>query len=176
MTRFFQILARHRYRDFSEVDIQVSEVTKQSYGEKQYTDIYGSDAWSSPNGQLLQQSVDWTSAASAKTVFPGKIYILEGAGTFSTAAIFTAAVQDSRVGTIMGDESGGLPTLYGELFSFTMPYSKLEGTVSTKFFVRPSGDRTLRGVIPDVRLTPSPVDAPSDPELTSAIQYAAEHS
>jgi hypothetical protein len=98
--------------------------------------------------------------------------VLVGSETFSTAAIFAAAAQDCHVASILEEESGELPTLYGESFSFTLPESGIEGTVSTKFFVRPNGDRSSRGVIPNYLIAATAPDAPSDPELAAAITYA----
>jgi hypothetical protein len=170
------LLAHQRFRDFSEVDIKVSAATKSAYGKDRYIDIYGSDAWDAPDGSLLRQTVDWRNPIASRSIFPGRVYVLIGSGTFSTAAIFAAAAQDCHVATILGAESGGLPTLYGGSFSFNLPASGLEGTVSTKFFVRPNGDRSSHGVIPDHPITATAPDAPSDPELAAAITYALEHS
>jgi hypothetical protein len=166
------LFARREFRDFSEADTKISEVTKRSYGKDRYSDIYGEDAWSAPNGTLLRVSGDWQPRAPFGKGFPGRVFILVGAGTFSTAAIFAAAAQDARAALILGQESGGLPTLYGELFDFSLPASALEATVSTKYFVRPNGDRSPKGVLPDHRLVESPPDEPTDPELEAAIAYA----
>jgi hypothetical protein len=169
------LLAHHKFRDFSQLNIKVSAVAKAAYSQQQYLDIYGSDAWDSAADTLLRQTVDWTTPLASQWAFPGKVFVLEGGETFSTAAIFTAAVQDCHVGEILGEESGGLPTLYGELFGFKMPASNLEGSVSTKFFVRPSGDLSAHGVIPDHSLAAAPPDAPTDPELEVAVSYADAH-
>lgn len=170
------LLAHQRFRDFSEANIKVSAATKSAYGKDRYIDIYGSDAWDAPDGSLLRQTVDWKNPIASQSAFPGRVYVLIGSGTFSTAAIFAAAAQDCHVATILGEESGGLPTLYGESFSFNLPALGLEGTVSTKFFVRPNGDRSSRGVIPDHPIAATAPDAPSDPELAAAITYALKHS
>ncbi len=170
------LLAHQRFRNFSDVNIKVSAATKSAYGKDRYIDIYGSDAWDAADGSLLRQTADWNNPIASKTTFPGNVYVLIGSGTFSTAAIFAAAAQDCHVATILGAESGRLPTLYGESFSFNLPVSGLEGTVSTKFFVRPNGDRSSHGVIPDHPIAATAPDAPSDPELAAAITYALEHS
>jgi C-terminal processing protease CtpA/Prc len=170
------LFAHRRFRDVSSVDIRVSGVTKHSYGKERYLEIYGTDAWNSPNGTLLHQSVEWTNSMPASSTFSGRVYILDGPGTFSTAAIFAAAVQDNHAGTILGQRSGGLATLDGESFAFQLPNSRLDGTVSTKYFVRPNGGRASTDVIPDHVLPPSPPGAPTDPELDAAIAYARQHS
>jgi len=172
-----RVLAHRRFRDFSAVETKVSGPTKISYGRREYAGIYGSKAWSSPNGTLLREvGGGWEKPVLASSAFPGTVFVLVGSGTFSTAAIFAAAAQDSNTATILGQESGGLATLYGEAFGFTLPVSNLEASVSTKFFVRPNGDRAPRGVVPDHALTESAQDAPNDPELDEAISYAFSHT
>jgi len=81
--------------------------------------------------------------------FSDQVYLLVGPGTFSAAADFAALCQDFEAATIVGQETGGLPTSYGDSYHFTLPNTGLRGRSSFKFFVRPSGEVTNRGVIPD---------------------------
>ena len=90
--------------------------------------------------------------------FSGNIFVLTGVYTFSSAADFAATIKDFYKGTIVGDESGGLPTCYGDVFKFSLPNSGLKVRVSHKYFVRPSGQDTGRGVIPDYEVKPRPKD------------------
>lgn len=81
--------------------------------------------------------------------FQGQAYLLVGPGTFSAAADFAALCQDFGAAIIVGEETGGWPTSYGDSFYFTLPRTGLLARSSYKFFVRPSGERELQGVIPD---------------------------
>lgn len=81
--------------------------------------------------------------------FGGPVYLLTGPSTFSSATAFAATIKDLRIGTIIGEETGGLATSYGDIYYFQLPRTKLIAGVSFKRFVRPSGEEDGRGVLPD---------------------------
>jgi C-terminal processing protease CtpA/Prc len=81
--------------------------------------------------------------------FEGDIYVLINSGTYSSAVMFATTVKDYSIATLIGEESGGLATSYGDIYSFTLPNTRLSVGVSHKRFVRPSGEDDGRGVIPD---------------------------
>ena len=167
-----RIFARTSFRDFSEVDAKISAVTKRALGHDRYIEIYGPDAWSATDGTTLIEPIAYENPLPRNARFPGKVYVLVGSGTYSTAAIFAAAAQDSHSATIVGQESGGLPTLYGEAFPFTLPESGISATVSTKYLVRADSDRRPHGVIPDKDFQETP-EGQRDSELKSAVELAA---
>ncbi|MCF7876481.1 hypothetical protein K9M06_05445 [Candidatus Bipolaricaulota bacterium] len=83
--------------------------------------------------------------------FDGNLFLLTGPGTFSTAADFAATIKDVEAGTIVGEETGGLASSYGDIFSGELPNSGLDFGVSYKHFTRTGGFDDGRGVIPDIR-------------------------
>ena len=84
--------------------------------------------------------------------FKGKIFVLISNYTFSTASDFAAVIKDFEIGTLVGEETGGLPTSYGDSWLVVLPNSHLTLNVSWKYFVRPNGDTTYvrKGLIPDI--------------------------
>jgi len=84
--------------------------------------------------------------------FTGKIFVLISSYTFSTASDFAAVIKDFEIGTLIGEETGGLPTSYGDSWPVTLPNSHLSLMVSWKYFVRPNGNTTYtrNGLAPDV--------------------------
>ena len=164
--------ARQPFRDFTEVDIKVSKVVKDALGHDRYVDIYGDDAWNSTDGQVLREAVDYEEPLPAARRFSGKVYVLIGPGTYSTAAIFADSAKASRSATILGQPSGGLATLYGEAFSFTLPESKIDATVSTKFLVAADGNRVLHTVQPDKMFTETPPSV-HDAEMANVLRFVA---
>lgn len=80
--------------------------------------------------------------------FTGEVYVLIGRNTFSSATMFAATVKDYNMAHIIGEETGGLATHYGDLYMFDLPNSKVGANVSHKYFVRANGLDTGRGVIP----------------------------
>ncbi|MCY6484707.1 S41 family peptidase [Clostridium aestuarii] len=84
-----------------------------------------------------------------KPKFKGESYFLIGRYTFSSAVMLASTVKDYKIGYLIGEETGGLPTEYGDIYWFKLPNTGLATAVSHKYFVRPNGLDTKRGVIPD---------------------------
>lgn len=84
-----------------------------------------------------------------KAKFEGDVYFLIGKRTFSSAVMLASTVKDYNIGYLIGEETGGIATHYGDLYSFTLPNSDINMVVSHKYFVRPNGLDTGRGVLPD---------------------------
>ncbi len=82
--------------------------------------------------------------------FSGNIFLLTSVFTFSSGTHCAMLFKDYDIGTIVGQETGGLPSGYGDTFFFKLPYSGLNARVSYKYFIRPSGKNDGKGVLPDV--------------------------
>lgn len=85
-------------------------------------------------------------------VFSGNIYVLTSSKTFSSASMFAATIKDYNIGQLIGEETGGLATHFGDLYEFKLPNSDLRAFVSHKYFIRPNGLDTHRGVVPDYNI------------------------
>jgi C-terminal processing protease CtpA/Prc len=90
-----------------------------------------------------------------KLLFKGNVYLLTSIYTFSSGSQCAMLFKDYDVGTIVGQETGGLPSGFGDSFSFKLPYSVLNASVSYKYFIRPSGKNDGKGVLPDVLIQPT---------------------
>lgn len=64
----------------------------------------------------------------------GKLYVIIGRRTFSSAIINTLDFKNNTNAIIVGEETSGKPNHYGDVRSFTLPNSKLKVSYSTKFF------------------------------------------
>ena len=112
-----------------------------------------------------------------KNKFTGRVWVLVGAQTYSAAVGFAATIQDNKLGTVVGEETGGTPNCYGNpmphiltgvldekliTFYYTAPHIKV---------IRPSGDDSmkLRGVIPDIEIEPN-ILFDEDKQLESLIE------
>jgi len=63
--------------------------------------------------------------------FNGNVFILISGQTFSSAADFANACQYYKVGTIIGEETGGFVVSSGETIEVALPHSKLKLNIST---------------------------------------------
>jgi len=89
-------------------------------------------------------------------LFNGNIFVLTGSQTFSAATDFAAMTKDLMIATIVGEETGGLASSYGDVLPLTLPNTGLRLGVSFKYFVRCGGFDDKRGVIPDVVIRADP--------------------
>jgi hypothetical protein len=85
-------------------------------------------------------------------LFRGNVYLLTGIETFSSGTELAMLIKDYKLGKIIGQETGGLPTGYGDRFDFELPNTKTKVGVSYKWSLRPSGVDDNRGIIPNIIL------------------------
>lgn len=85
---------------------------------------------------------------------PGRIWVLIGRRTFSSAFMNAAQLKQSTKATLVGEPTGQKPNSFGEVKLLRLPHSGLAVQYSTKFFRRyPQSDPlTLE---PDVRIDPT---------------------
>lgn len=105
-----------------------------------------------------------------KDKFKGNVYLLTSSYTFSSATDFASIFKDYKLGTIIGEETGGLATSYGDVYSFKLPNTNLDAGVSYKYFVRPSGSEDMSsGVIPDYEVSQNIDDIKTD--IDTVMEY-----
>ena len=111
-------------------------------------------------------------------LFNGNVYVLTSIETFSSGTQLAALVKDYKLGKIIGQETGGIPTCYGDHFDFVLPNTKTNVRVSYKWSLRPSGVDDNRGVIPDIILNLSLTDIllAKDKEMNYALNYIKNHT
>jgi hypothetical protein len=99
----------------------------------------------------------------------GPIYVLIGAGTFSSAEDNALDLQRNLHAKLVGEPAGGKPSSYGEIKTLTLPNSKLVVQYTTKWFGSKTDD-TL-ALEPDIPAPYSLADviAGRDPALAAAI-------
>ncbi|HEV7768354.1 MAG TPA: S41 family peptidase [Thermoanaerobaculia bacterium] len=105
--------------------------------------------------------------------FEGRVFLLLNRHSYSNAASVAGMVQDYGFAKVIGEETADLPTSYASSAQFTLPHSGLVVTYPKGYFVRPSGDKSLRGVVPDF---PIPADVflqGADAVLRAAVEIAA---
>jgi|GEM_PF-1328070 len=140
-------LASERYRAFSRVDVKVSR----QFAKTHRLGVLGPLSWLSI-GRVVGMNQSPRRPRDMGYRFDGCVYVIVGPRTFSTAADFAHIVKDYRLGTLVGEETGGCRECFGDCPAFTMPHSGLQFTVSMKRFYSPvptPGDSS-QGSVPDV--------------------------
>ncbi|MEJ5229632.1 MAG: S41 family peptidase [Pseudothermotoga sp.] len=102
------------------------------------------------NQQTIVSKNDFKKPKKNDLLFNGDVFVLVGPQTFSAATDFAAMVKDLAVATIVGEETGGLASCYGDVLTLTLPNTKLNLGISFKYFLRCGGFDDKRGVLPDI--------------------------
>ena len=100
--------------------------------------------------------------------FDGPVYAIVDRYRYSNAVNVAALLQDYGMATIVGEETADRPTTYGAMETFELPNSGLTVGYPKALIIRPSGEQTDRGVIPDV-IIDVPLFSESDTVLQQTI-------
>lgn len=104
-----------------------------------------------------------------KIKFNGETYLLTCNYTFSSANMLAIAFRCYEMGTVVGEETGGCLTAFGDVISFNLPNTQLRVNCSHKKFIHPCNDGKLHGVYPDIEIKPSFDDIQNDRD--AVIEY-----
>lgn len=104
--------------------------------------------------------------------FNGKVTVLVGSLTYSSAILFANTVQDFGFGEVAGQPSAGYSWQTGGIQFFTLPHSDLRGVCPRFYLQRPNGKGAGEAVIPN-RLLPDDPLAPSILIDRVAVEFAA---
>ncbi len=110
-------------------------------------------------------------APRAGARFEGRVHVLVNRHSYSNAVLVAAVVQDYGFGRVLGEETSDLASTLGAMEHFTLPGSGLMVGYPKARILRPNGDPTPRGVVPDLPL-PSPVAQGADDAVTQAALAA----
>ncbi len=165
---FLTYLTKEPYVMFSECNVKYSKKVKNMYKQNipkwmqifpfYYLSNNSKILYTSKDGYIHENKTEPYKHDISEPFFSGNVYILIGNYTFSSATDFAAVFKDYGFGILIGEETGGLATCYGDLLMFNMPNSGLSFCVSHKYFVRPGGFDDCKGVIPDYEVKQKPED------------------
>ena len=81
--------------------------------------------------------------------FTGNVYLLTSHQTFSSAGSFAWAFKAFGMGTIVGEETGGMNVCFGDILPYRLPVSGLVCSISYKRFWQYGADeKDIHGAIP----------------------------
>ncbi len=101
--------------------------------------------------------------------FDGHVYLLISHNSFSSAASFAWAFKQFGMGTVIGEETGGMGVSYGDCVNYRLPVSGLSCLISFKRFWHYGADeRDIHGVLPDY-------EVPQAEALDKALKLARKN-
>ena len=139
-------------------------------------DIRGNGGGDSRMGDYILRFLRAGQSDPPSQFFQGKSYLLVDHYVFSSAVILADEFRDFKVGTIVGYETGGVPTHFGYPRNFSLPNSGIGFGVSRTWFKAPKprpGD-DVHGVLPDVPVSRdvlAPYRGEADPVLAFTLAY-----
>jgi len=137
-----QYLTDRPFRQYSRIRLKVSPQIRPRYPG--HIPDHVSD------GEIHDFEVPLIQPRAEPLRFSGKLYVLIGPRVFSSGTAFASAIKDLGLGTLVGEETGGAASCFGDLYSFELPSSGLTANCSHKWFFRPSGENDGHGVRPDI--------------------------
>lgn len=81
--------------------------------------------------------------------FKGNIYALINRYSYSNTSSVAAIIQDYGFGVIIGEETAEEQSSYAAFHIFNLPNTQRSVAYPKAYFIRPNGDTTSRGVVPD---------------------------
>ena len=121
-----------------------------------------------PPGSVVRYEIPLTTPREGPR-FEGRVHVLVNRHSYSNAVSVAAIVQDYGFGRVLGEETADLASTLGAMEHFTLENSGLRVGYPKARILRPGGDATPRGVVPDVALPRPVVEGPDDPVLKAAL-------
>lgn len=91
--------------------------------------------------------------------FSGKVYVVVGRTTYSSAILFSNTMQDFKFATIVGEDGYARARQSGGIQHMVLPHSKL-GLIVPRFILdRPSGARSPELIRPDIVIQDDPYNS-----------------
>jgi len=102
-------------------------------------------------GEILHFDADSVYSGDNDHRFKGKVYVLVGNGTFSSAMMFATIIKDNKIATLAGQmPKDGHPTHFGELYATQTQNTHLAFRFGVKEWIRPAGKTGDNVLMPDV--------------------------
>ncbi|MDO3624789.1 S41 family peptidase [Mucilaginibacter sp. BT774] len=108
------------------------------------------------DGDVLHFLPDTVDAAPNPYRFKGKVFVVVGNGTFSSAIMFATMIKDNHIATLAGQiPANGHPNHFGEMYNTKLPNTRIDLRFGVKEWIRPSGEKVDNNLHPDILVDPS---------------------
>lgn len=159
----FQYISAVPFRQFDKTRRKYSDLQK-----KLVLENFGYDYSSQPNG-TYELTIDSLIPLRPNPLrFERNTYLLISHTTFSSAGSFSWAFKKFNMGTIIGEESGGISVCFGDIVIYKLPSSGISSTISyARMYEYDADDKNIHGTIPDITI-------PQKDALMYTLQYISE--
>lgn len=126
-----------------------------------------------PDGEIFDIAIKKVNPKADSLRFKGNVFVLIDRYSYSNAVTTAATIQDYKWGVLMGEPTADVPTTYAAIHEFKLPHTQMSVSYPKAFMVRPNGDRTAKGVQPDIIIKKTPGAA--DDVLQQALKWIGEN-
>lgn len=109
-----------------------------------------------PIGNIIHFDAGISTPQEVPYPFKGKVTIVVGAHTFSSAILFATLIKDNKIAPIIGQvPTNGHPNHFGEMYNTKLPNTRIALRFGVKEWIRPAGKgrETDNQLVPDVLLS-----------------------
>jgi len=140
----FQYISPVPFRQFGKTIVKYSDIQKQAYKTNYDKEV------TNPNGIEIVENEKLIELRDNDLRYKGKVFLLTSHYTFSAAASFSWAFKYFNMGTVIGEETGGMAVSFGEIISHVLPNSRFLCSIShKKFYHYGATDDNIHGTLPD---------------------------
>ncbi len=141
----FQYISPVPFAQFGKTIMKYSDIQKAYYRDNYNREV------TNPNGiEILNENPELTELRENDFRYNGEVYLLISHYTFSSAASFSWAFKHFNMGTVIGQESGGIAVCFGDNITQKLPHTGIYYSVShKKFYQYGATDENTHGTLPD---------------------------
>lgn len=153
---FLQYFVKSDFTQYTKVVTKYSHLQKERYKNNANTDPK-SGAYETmmrkKNGSIEVEDYQLIKKKDLLNRFDGKLIVLTSPFTFSSAADFAQAIHHYKLGTLVGEETGGLIVSFGDIITTHLPVTNIELTISHNLYYNIGAkNNDFKGVTPDHRV------------------------
>ncbi len=159
------------FRITSKFSVRTSQVTKSFWKDVDIPELADmkQKVMTLEDGTRFEVELNTTQPRTDDLAFKGEVIALIDRFSFSNTTSVAAIVQDYNFGILVGEETADTPSSCGAVHTFKLPNTKMGVMFPKACMVRPSGDPSLRGVVPDHKVSDDPFTQ-EDEILDTAFQ------
>lgn len=146
--------AKEPFSFCSSFSVKTSALTKSFWRDVADTSLADlkKDILNKPDGTIFQTKIIKQQPVTDSLQYKGKVYVLIDRYSYSNAVTTAATIKDYHWGTLIGETTSDVPTTYAAIHEFKLPHTGMEVSYPKALIVRPNGDRSTRGLEPDLQM------------------------
>jgi C-terminal processing protease CtpA/Prc len=144
-------IADKPFKFCSKFEVKTSQLTKDFWIQIEDSNLIGlkNQILNHKNGEVFISEIPYHETKPVSDRYLGNVYVLINRYSYSQAALTAAMVQDYEFGILIGEKTADTPSTYASNHQFELPNTHIAVNYPKAFIVRPNGDETFHGVIPE---------------------------